>query len=352
MYHLRRPLAFCVLGLLIVASPVRGQSPAPAAADAPAVRRWLDVQSLLAAIRYRFTENSAGRETVSDVQWQTQFRGRLLFDKAGKYHVASFITTGPTFRSGWNYTGAGLNRELHPLKVRQLWFGAAPTKTFEFQGGGLAVNRGELADVIASDNDSFVIGARSTVRRTKGWLTQVSATVGHFDAVSEPDFFKQLDDADDLNYGQALVGFKIGARVSASVDYTYEDGRDILREGVTVRMPASVKGVTSLRAESYQRVDPDQAGGFNLSADLRARKLTATVGIMSTDRGYGPFNGDRYELGSRYYSVVNYPVTQEFTLQGYYTRAFGIDFPITLKQRLDVVLTCNPTAFLKRHRVF
>ncbi len=353
MYHRRRALALCFLTLFSAASSAGAQSAAtPATSDAPPIRRWLDVQSLLAAMRYRFTENSAGRETVSDVQWQTQFRGRLLFDKGGKYHVGSFVTTGSSFRSGWNYTGAGLNRESHPLKVRQLWFGAAPTRTFEFQGGGLAVNRGELADVIAADNDSFIVAARTTVRPSKGWLTQVSATVGHFDAVSEPDLFKQLDDADRINYGQALVGFKLGARVAASVDYTYEDGRDILREGVTIRVPASVTGVTSLRLESYQRVDPDRASGFNLAADLRVKKLTATLGLVSTDRAFGPFNGDRYELGSRYYSVVNYPLTPEFSLQAFYTRAFGIDFPIALKQRFDAVLTCNPTAFLKRHGVF
>jgi len=353
MYHRYRALGFCLLGLVVFVSPVRAQSAAtPATADPPAIRRWLDVQSLIAAMRYRFTENSAGRETVSDVQWQTQFRGRLLFDKGGKYHIGSFVTTGSSFRSGWNYTGAGLNEENHPLKVRQLWFGAAPTKTFEFQAGGLAVNRGELSDLIASDNDSFIVATRVTGRPAKGWLTQLSATVGHFDSSAEPDLFKQLDDADDINYGQALVGFRFGPRVSASIDYTYEDGRDVLREGVTVRLPSSVAVVTSLRAETYQRVDPDSSAGFNLSADLRVRKLTGTVGVVSTDRGFGPFNGDRYELGSRYYYVLNYPVTPEFALQLFHTRAFNIDFPITIKQRFDFVLTCNPTAFLKRHRVF
>ena len=352
MYHHRRALALCFLGLLALVSPVHAQSAATPETDAPAVRRWLDVQSLIAAMRYRFTENSAGRETVSDLQWQTQFRGRLLFDKGGKYHVGSFVTTGSTFRSGWNYTGAGLNRESHALKVRQLWFGAAPIKTLEFQAGGIAVNRGELADVIASDNDSFIIGTRATARPSRGWVTQISATVAHYDAAAEPDLFTQIDDTDTINYGQALVGFRLGARASASVDYTHEDGRDMLREGVTVRMPASVKGLTSVRAESYQRVDAQRDFGYNVSADLRLKKLTATVGMMSTDRAFGPFNGDRYELGSRYYYVVNYPVTAAFTLQLFHTRAFDVDFPITIKERVDLIVTCNPTAFLKRRRVF
>ena len=326
--------------------------PPPPRQSAPGVRRWLDVQSLLAAARFRFTENSADRVTVSDLQWQTQFRGRFLFDKEGRYHVGSFVTTGSTFRSGWNYSGAGMNREAHPLKVRQLYFGATPIKPLELQAGGLAFNRGELADVIAADNDSFLIGERATLRPGKGAITQVSMTAGHFDAVREPDFFTQLDDAGDFNYGQALVGFKLGARASASVDYTYENGRDFLREGIVFRVPAKVKLLTGVRVELYQRIDPDHAQGYNTSADFRFKKLAATLGVMSTDRSYGPLNGDRYELGSRYYYVLNYPVTPELALQLYHTRAFDIDFPITLKERFDFVLTYNPTAYLKRKRVF
>ncbi len=310
------------------------------------------MQSVVGAIRYRFTENSAGRETVSDGQWQTQFRGRFLFDQAARYSVGSFVTTGSSFRGGWNFSGAGRNRETHPLKVRHLYFGAVPVRALEFQVGGLAVNRGQLADVIASDNDSFIIGARAIARPRRGPITQVSVTAAHFDAVSEPNFFKQLDDADDVNYAQALVGFSLGSRAAASVDYTYEDGRDVLREGVTIRLPSRVKLFTTVRVESYQRVAPDSSGGFNVSTDVRLGKLAGTVGVMSTDRAYGPFNGDRYELGSRYYYVLNYPLTSSFALQLYHTRAFEIDFPIPLKQRFDFVLTYNPTAELKRKGVF
>ncbi len=356
MYHRLLTSVLCALTVLVT-SPVFAQAPAPAPptaakSPAPALRRWLDVQSVLGAIRYRFTENSAERVTVSDLQWQTQFRGRFLFDKAGRYTVGSFVTTGPTFRSGWNYSGAGLNREIHPLKVRHLYFGATPVKSIELQAGGLAVNRGELADVIASDNDSFFIGERATVRPSHGAITQISAAVGHFDAVSEPNFFTQLDDAGDFNYGQALVGFTLGPRAAASVDYTYENGRDILREGITLRVPSRLRLLTLLRLELYQRVDPDHARGFNTSADLKLKKLAATVGVVSTDRHYGPFNGDRYELGSRYYYSLTYPLTSALVLNLYHTRAFDIDFPITLKERFDVVATYNPTAYLKRKGVF
>lgn len=327
----------------VAAQGREGGSAASAPAAASALSRWLDAQSVLAA-RYRWTENSDERVTTSAVQWQAQLRARFLVDKAGRYHVGTFATTGATFRSGWNNTGAGLGAATHPFKVRQLYVGAEPLKGLGFQVGGLAVNRGELGDPIASDNDSFIIGERATVRPPRGPVTQVSFTAAHFDAVTEPDFFKQVGDVDDVNYRQALVGVRINARVAASVDYTYENGRDILREGVTIRVPSSMKLLTQVKIESYQRVDPDHAGGFNTSADIRIRKLTTTLGLMSADRGFGPFNGDRYETGKRYYYTLNYPLTPELVLQFFHTRAFDIAFPIPLKQRVDFVVTYNPKA--------
>lgn len=117
-------------------------------------------------------------------------------------------------------------------------------------------------------------------------------------------------------------------------------------------MPSGIKWLTQIRLELYQRVDPDTAQGFNTAADVRFRKLAGTIGVMSADRGFGPFNGDRYELGSRYYYVLNYPVTPEWSLQLFHTRAFGVDFPIALKERFDFIATYNPTAYLKRKGIF
>jgi hypothetical protein len=350
-YHVLR---FASLGLVLLcgAFPATAQTQSAPAAPPPAIRRWLDVQSVVAATRYRWTENSAERVTTSAVQWQAQLRARLLFDGAGRYHVGTFMTTGPSFRSGWNSTGAGLGPFTHFGQVRHLYFSAEPVKRLELQVGGMAVNRGELADVIASDNDSFIVAERATYRPAAGRITQLSLTSGHFDSVGEPNVFKQFGDMDDVNYGQALVGVRLTSRAAASFDYTYEDGRDILREGLVVRMPPSVNVLTQVRLESYQRVDPDRAAGFNASVDLRVKKLTGTVGAMSADRNYGPFNGDRYEAGTRVYYIVNYPLTPALQLQWFHTNAFDVDFPLPIKQRFDFVLTFNPTAALKRARVF
>jgi len=353
MYHRRRTIALCFLALAAAASSVNAQSATPpATSDVPAIRRWLDVQSIHAASRFRWIENSAERITASGIQWQTQQRGRFLFDRAGRYHVGAFATTGSSFVSSWNNTGAGIGTFARPFALRHLYLSAEPIKGLEFQAGGLAINRGLLNEHVAYDSDSYMVGERVTVRPARGPVPQISVTAGHFGDIRDTSVFNRFDTMSDVNYGQVVANFRVGSRLTASLDLTHEDGRDIIREGVHVRPPQGTKVLTLLKFEAYQRVDPDEAQGFNVGADGAIGKLAITAGVMHVDAAYGPYNGDRYETGTRYYSLLNYPLTSQLSLQLYHTRAFNIDFPIPLRHRLDVVAIFNPTAALKRAGVF
>ena len=332
------------------------QAAKPASSPAPPIRRWLDVQQVSLASRFRWYENSAGRVTSSSLQWQSQLRGRFLFDKAGHYSIGALASTGATFPSSWNNTGVGLGTVTHPFNVKQLFVAAEPVKGLEFQAGGLFLNRGEMAEHITYDTDAYIVGERVTVRPSKGRITQLSATVGYFGDFREVNVFKRLDRMSEYNYGQALVGFSLGSRAAASVDYTREAGRDILRQGVNIRMPASVKVLTLVKLEAYERVSDETGKGFNASADLRWKKLQVTAGVMSVDRLYapvgGPYNGDRYEIGTRWYSIGTYAVTPEFSLGWFQGEAFNTSFPIPLKHRFDLIASFNPTARLKRAGIF
>ena len=77
---------------------------------------------------------------------------------------------------------------------------------------------------------------------------------------------------------------------------------------------------------------------------------------MSVDRFYssalGPYNGDRYETGTRYYSIWTVTVIPELTVQVFHTQAFATDFPVNIQRRFDVVVAFNPTATLKRAGIF
>ncbi len=343
-------------------APVAAQAPA-----APAVRRWLDVQSVHVGSRFRWFENSQERLVSSNLQWQTQLRGRFLFDRAGRYSVGTLASTGATFPSSWNNTGGGLGTYQGPFNVKQWFFSAEPVRGWEFQVGGLFMNRGEMAEHITYDNDAYIVGERVTYRPEKKRITQVSVTAGYFGGTgldyNEVNVFKRLDRMNEFNYGQALVAFSLHPRVAASVDYTYEDGRDIFREGVNVRMPASVKLLTALKFEAYQRaasgdrVTDEDGSGFNASADFRHRRYSLTAGVMTVDEQYGsplrvPFNGDRYETGMRQYTIHTIQITPEWQFVVFQTEAFATDFPINIQHRFDAMVTFNPTAWLKRKGIF
>src|SRR5690606_29634039 len=116
--------------------------------------------------------------------------------------------------------------------------------------------------------------------------------------------------------------------------YAYEDGRHVFRQAVVVRAPAATRVWTGVRLEAYERASSitrvtsdvftgtEGGWGVNASADFRLGKLAVTAGVMSVDRGYLPtFNGDRYGIGKRWYSIGTYPVTPSASLIWYHTRA-------------------------------
>lgn len=335
------------------ASGTRTETPAPS------IRRWLDVQSVHVGSRFRWYKNSQEQLRSSNLQWQSQLRGRFLFDRAGRYAIGTFASTGASFPSSWNNTGAALGDYQGPFNIKQLFFAAEPAKGLQFEVGGLHLNRGELGEHITYDNDAYIVGERVTYRPAKKRVTQVSATVGYFGGsdYNEVNVFKRFERMDEFNYGQALVGFTLHPRVAASVDYTYEDGRDIFREGVNVRMPSTVKLLTLLKFEAYQRPSGEDGYGFNVSGDVRYKRYSVTAGVMSVDQFYGtptgqPYNGDRYENGTRQYTIHTFQITPEIQFVIYQTEAFATDFPINLKHRFDALVTFNPTAWLKRKGVF
>jgi hypothetical protein len=350
---------FLVTLLHVSASIASAQPAAPPAKDEPRIRRWLDVQSVHVGSRFRWFRNSDDELISSNLQWQTQLRGRFLVDRAGRYAVGVFGSTGASFPSSWNNTDGGLGSWEGDLNVKQLFFAAEPVKGLQFEVGGLYFNRGEMAEHVTYDSDGFLVGERVTYRPAKARITQVSATAGFFGGADYDDVsvFKRFHRMNEFNYGQGLVAFSLHPLVSASVDYTYEDGRDIFREGVNVRMPSTVQLLAALKFEAYQRAADEDGAGFNISADVRYKRYSLTAGIMSVDEHYGsptgrPFNGDRYETGTRQYTIHTVQMAEALQLVLFQTQAFATDFPINIQRRFDVLVTFNPTAWQKRHGVF
>lgn len=351
-------LARVVIGVLLCAcaAPLAAQTPGEPAP--PAIRRWLDVQNLHLSSRFRWVQSNTGRITSSTHQWQPNVRARFLFDRDARYtlHIGAF--GGNMFVSSWNNTGGGVGDFSHDFNVKQLFVAAEPVPGIELQAGGLYLLRGENTEITSYDNDAYVVGERLTVRRAQGVLSTVAATVGHIGDYRTPNVFKRLDSLGDINYGQVLVGARLGPQANVSADYTHEDGRDLLREGISVRVPEAALPLTGLRLEAYQRVSDVTGRGFNASGDFRLTSaFTVTAGMAHVDRdylipGYMSPNADRYERGTRFYSVGNYMLTRDWSVGWFHGEAFNVDYAIPNEHRWEILVTFNPTATLKARGVF
>jgi hypothetical protein len=345
-------------GLWLLGMAPLAAQPAVEAPPPPAVRRWVDVQNLHLMTRYRWVKSNDGRITSSTHQWQPQIRGRFLIDRQARYSINVNAHSGAQFVSSWNNTGGGLGRFAGDFNVKQLFLAAEPVRGLQLETGGLHVVRGENTEVVSYDNDAYLVGHRAIVRPRHPVVSQVAVTAAHLGDYRTPNVFRRLDSLADLNYAHLLVGLRLHDRVSASADYTYEDGRDILRQAVSIRMPDASAPLTALKVEAYQRVSDIRGEGFNVSGDLRlTRAFTVTAGVTHVDRfylipGYMSPNADRYERGSRFYSQGTYALSREVSIGWFHTEAFGVDYVIPNEHRWEILLTFNPTATLKAKRIF
>lgn len=335
-------------------TPAPAPSPQPSAEPpAPAIRRWLDVQQIHFASRYRFSEMSDGRVTFSTIEWQPHIRARFLFDRDRRYALNAGVFSGSQFIVGWNHTGTGFHPYTGDVNFKQLFLSAEPVRGVEGQFGGLYPLRGENTEITSYDADGFLVGERVAFRPRGGRVSEIAVTTGYLGDIREPSVFNRFKRLDEWNYGQLLVATRVHPRVNVSADYTYEDTRDILRQGVTVRLPETVAVLRAAKLDLYERVSPDTEAGFNASADLQpARRLTLTLGLASIDRLYGALNGDRYLSGTRAYSLGNYAVTRDLSIGYFWGEAFNNDFNVPVERRFEFLVTFNPTATLKAKRIF
>lgn len=350
-----RAILACGL-LLAMLTPASAQ--APGEAPPPRLRRWLDVQQLHLSSRFRWVESNTGRITSSTHQWQPQVRARMKVDRQGRFSLSAGAFGGSHFVSGWNNTGGGLGTFAGDFHVKHLYASIEPVNGVELQVGGLAMMRGETTEVTSYDNDAYLVGERIGVRRDTGRLAYWQATVGFIGDYRTPNVFRRLNRLGEWNYAQMLIGWRLGPRMRASADYTYEDTRDVLRQGMTAQMPSGMRLLRTLRIEGYQRLGANSGYGGAVAADLRVTpKLSVTAGVAHVDRlagapGYGPLNGDRYERGTRFFTQGTYVLTRDLSVGWFQGEAMGVRYPIPNEHRFEVLVTVNPTATLKARGVF
>ena len=352
-------LLFATTAVSQTPSPIPASAeslPAPAKSPEPILngdfKRWVEIDALALSTRYRYIKVDSGVITNNQNQWQFNGRGRFKFDPSGKYSVYTVAGTGYNIASGWNNTGWGTGDPQMNVFIKQLYFEAKPVKAIGIQVGGLGINNGEATEIVAYDNDAYMMGERVQFRSPKHlYFDEVSVTFGHVGDITLPNVFRRFKRLDEWNYHQTLVRKKLNNVVSFSADYTYEAGRDTLRQAVRFKPPKG-KPLDTILFENYEQLSPVTGYGFNVAGEKQFwKKLTLTGGFAKIDQIM--FNADRFPRGKRFYLNTNYRISREFSVSTALIQAVGdLPTPATPRTRLDIILTYNILESLKKHKVY
>lgn len=337
--------------------PTVQEEPEPSARTAATlVKRWLELQNATLNLRYRHVDTSAGVITTNQLQHRESLRGRLKFDRPGRYALNFGLFTGVRFTSGWDNTGWGINDAQKNLAFKALYFAAQPIGGIEAQVGGLYIIKGESTELTTYDEDGYITGERVSVRRPNQlFFDEISVTNAYFVGGTGPaniPISRRLPHIDEPNYQHYLVGKKVGKRAGLSVDYTVETGREIWRQAVNVNVPES-RIFDSIIVETYERTNADHAYGFAITAAKALdKRLSLNGGYARIDRNYGPLNADRFNIGNRAFVMATYTISAQFTASVFVTRAVGHNGPLPQRTLSNTVFTYNVLPALKRTGLF
>ena len=310
----------CGVVISLVAVPMAAQT----SDDAP----WLDLQSATVAVRYRMTENQLGSRAQN---WSDHHQGlklRLKLDRAARYSLTAVALNGSSFIAGWNLRGLG-GHSSNRLFLKQLFVTAKPHGGVEFQYGGLGIVRGESSEITSYDNDGYLVGQRLTL------FDQLTMTAGYLGDFQTPSVTRRWRRLSDVNYGKVLVKRKLTDRLTATADFTSDNGERTLRQGVAIH-PATI--VDLIRLEAYERVSGPGAVGGAIALERPFGRTRFAASFASVDNRYRPVNGDRYGRGRRLSLTNTTDLGHDVSLQVFLTRALDHDIAMPNRTRLDVLL--------------
>jgi hypothetical protein len=360
----RRRLATTVVFFLAAATIVSAQERSPGAdpGQPPSMQkteqrstsvarfaRWIDLQAVQVNARYRWLENSAGRELLNQLQLQEQVRGRVKLDEQGRYSIHAGLSTGGALTSGWNSTGAGTGTATAKLYLKQLFGSAEPIKGVELQYGSLYALRGESTEITSYDNDIYLSGGRLLVRRPEHlFFDEVAVSVAYLGDPSTPNVFRRLESFGRENLRQLLLTRRLGP-ATLSTEYTDADDDGRLRQGLRWTVPHAV--VTGVRVEYGVRVtDAPHDTAFAAAMDFVLNPLRLQAGYAHVDPSFAVLNGDRYGAGNRVFTGGSIPLGWDVTVAWFATKQ--IDPPSTAPndKRAELLLQWNALQALTRLR--
>lgn len=332
----RSTFASCVV-LCLLAAPLAGQT-------APQDMPRLELESATFGLRYRMLENQLGSRSQN---WSDHHQGlklRLRLDRTARYSLTAVAFNGDTFQASWNLRGLRDGQSSNRVFLKQLYVTGNPREGIEFQYGGLAIVRGESTEITSYDNDGYLMGQRLTLSPNRV-VDELTVTAGYLGDFRDPSVTRRLHRLSEINYGQVLVKKKLTDRLTATADYTEEDGERTLRQGVAIR-PS--RGVDLIRLEAYERVSGERGAGGAITVEKPFGRTRLAASFASVDDHYRPVNGDRYGRGRRVSLTSTTTLTDDLSLQVFVTRALDDDLVMGNHTRLDVHIRYELAGLLKQ----
>ena len=328
----RFPLALCVV-LGLVAEPLAGQ-------DTPR----LELQSATLGLRYRMLENHLGSHSQN---WSDHHQGlklRLRLDRTARYSLTAVAFNGDSFQASWNLRGVRDGQSSNRIFLKQLYVTGKPSERVQFQYGGLALVRGESTEITSYDNDGYLMGQRLTLS-PKRVVDELTMTAGYLGDLRDPSVTRRLHRLSEVNYWQVLAKKKLTDRLTATADYTEDDGERMLRQGVAIH-PS--RGIDLIRLEAYERVSGERGAGGALTVEKPFGRTRFAASFASVDDHYRPVNGDRYGRGRRFSLTSTTALTDDLSLQFFVTRALDDDLVMGNHTRFDVHIRYELAPLLKQ----
>ncbi len=349
-----------LLPALLIPAPLAAQkddAPKPALEGTPSpdsvgpLSRWLDLQAGTLSARYKDAEVTGG-PWVYQVQYQFLARGYFKFDKSGHYRAGFRLSTGKIFSYSWNSTGAGDGDPATNIYLKELFFSATPSKSFELQFGGIGINRGESTEITSYSNNGYLMGERISIRRPdKLFFDEISATGAFLGDQAKPGVFQRAGRLARMNYHQFLVSKKIREQFLVSADYTFQDGIETLRQAIKL-YPKKNRFVDSVLFENYQRMDYRPAWGCAVTFQKKpVPRLLLTGGFVDIDKDFVPWNADKLGKGKRVFMTASYNFWREFSANIFAGKAFSSDFPVINAGRYDLAITYDFLKALKKANI-
>jgi hypothetical protein len=332
----RIPFASCVV-LCLVAMPLAGQT-------APQETPRLELQSVTFGLRYRMLENQLGSPSQNWSDHHQGLRLRLRLDRTARYSLTAVALNGDSFQGSWNLRGVRDGQSSNRVFLKQLYVTGKPFEGVEFQYGGLAPVRGEPSEITSYDNDGYLMGQRLAVS-PKRVVDEITVTAGYLGDFRDPSVTRRLHRLSEINYGQVLVTKKLTDRLTATADFTEEDGERTLRQGVAIR-PAG--WIDLIRLKAYERVSGERGAGGAITVEKPLGRMRLAASFASIDDHYRPVNGDRYGRGRRFSLTATTALTDDISLQVFATRALDGDLVMGNHTRLDVLVRYELAGLLRK----